>query len=59
MYLHDTSIIQYQHVDALQTSSQAIMDLLLALFENIIALLSTMTEVLDDLWMQDYADKED
>ncbi len=59
MYLRDTSVIQHQHVDALQTASQAVMDLLSALPEDVIALLSTMTEVSDDHWMQDYADEED
>ncbi len=59
MYLRDTSVIQHQHVDALQTASQAIMDLLFALPEDVIALLSTMTEVPDDPRMQDYADEED
>ena len=59
MYLRDTSVIQHQHVDALQTASQAVMDLLSALPDDVIALLSTMTEVPDNPRMQDYADKED
>jgi hypothetical protein len=59
MYLRDTSVIQHQHMDALQTASQAVMDLLSALPDDVIALLSTMTEVRDDPRMQDYADKED
>ncbi len=59
MYLHDTSVIQHQHVDALKTASQAVMDLLSALPDNVIALLSTMTKVPDNPWMQDYADEED
>ncbi len=59
MYLRDTSVIQHQHVDALQTASQALMDLLSALPEDVIALSSTMTEVPDDPQMQDYADEED
>ncbi len=59
MYLHDTFVIQHQHVDALQTASQAVMDLLSALPDDVIALLSTMTEVLDNPRMQDYADEED
>ncbi len=46
-------------MDALQMPSQAIMDLLSTLPEDIITLLSTMTEVSDDPWMQDYADEED
>jgi hypothetical protein len=59
MYLHDTSVIQHQHVDAMQMASQAVMDLLSALPNDVIALLSTMTEVPDDPRMQDYADEED
>jgi hypothetical protein len=59
MYLHDTSVIQHQHVDALQTASQAIMDLLSALPDDVIALSSTMTEVRDNPRMQDYAEEED
>ncbi len=59
MYLCDTSVIQHQHVDALQTASQAVMDLLSALPEDVIALSSTMTEVPDNSRMQDYADEED
>ncbi len=59
MYLHDTSVIQHQHVDALQTASQAIMDLLSALPDDVIALLSTITEVSNNPRMQDYADEED
>ncbi len=55
----DTSVIQHQHIDALQTASQAVTDLLSALPEDVIALSSTMTEVPDDPRMQDYADKED
>ncbi len=59
MYLCDTSVIQHQHVDALQTASQAVMDLLSALPDDVIALLSTMTEVPGNPRMQDYADEED
>jgi hypothetical protein len=59
MYLHNTFIIQHQHMDALQTTFQAIIDLLSTLPEDIIALSSTMNEVMDDPWMQDYADEED
>ncbi len=58
MYLRDTAVIQHQHVNALQTASQAIMDLLSALPEDVIALSSTMTEAPDDPRMQDYADDE-
>jgi hypothetical protein len=59
MYLHDTSIIQHQHMDALQTASQAVMDLLSALPNDGIALSITMTKVPDDPRMQAYADEED
>ncbi len=59
MYLRNTAVIQHQHVNALQTASQAVMDLLSALPEDVIALSSTMTEALDDPRMQDYADDED
>jgi hypothetical protein len=59
MYLRDTSVIQHQHVDALQTASQAVMDLLSALPDDVIALSSTMTEVPDNPQMKDYADEED
>ncbi len=59
MYLRDTSVIQHQHVDALQTASPTVMDLLSALPDDVIALSSTMTEVPDNPRMQDYADEED
>ncbi len=59
MYMRDTSNIQHQHVDALQTASQAVMDLLSALPDDVIALSSMMTKVPDDPRMQDYADEED
>jgi hypothetical protein len=59
MYLRDTSVIQHQHVDALQTASQAVIDLLSALPEDVIALSSTMTKVSDDPRMQDYKNEED
>ena len=59
MYLHDTAVIQHQHVDALRLASQAVMDLLSALPEDVIALSSTMTDVSTDPQMQEYADEED
>ena len=59
MYLRDTAVIQHQHVDALCLASQAVMDLLSALPENVIALSSTMTDVSTDPLMQEYADEED
>jgi hypothetical protein len=46
-------------MDALQTASQAVMDLLSALPEDVIALSSMMTEVPDNPRMQDYADEKD
>ncbi len=51
MYLCNTSVIQHQHMDALQMASQAIMDLLSALPKDVIALSSTMTEGLDDKYV--------
>ncbi len=59
MYLRDTAVIQHQHVDALRLASQAVMDLLSALPEDVIALSSTMTNVSEDSQMQEYADEED
>jgi hypothetical protein len=59
MYLSDTMVIQHQHVDALRLASQAVMDLISALPEDILTLLTTMTEVSADPQMQEYADEED
>jgi hypothetical protein len=59
LYLHDTVVIQHQHINALHTASQAIMDLISALPEDVLALSTTMTEVTDDTQMHEYADKED
>ena len=59
MYLRDTAVIQHQHVDALHLASQAVMDLLSALPEDVIALSRTMTDVSIDPQMQEYADEED
>lgn len=59
MYLRDTAVIQHQHVDALRLASQAVMDLLSALPEDVIALSRTMTDVSIDPQMQEYADEED
>jgi hypothetical protein len=58
MYLRDTAIIQYQHVDALLAALQEVMDLIAAFPTNVIAL-STMTEGMDDLDMHKYTDKMD
>jgi hypothetical protein len=58
MYLRDTAIIQYQHVDALLAASQEVMELIAALPKEVIAL-STMTEETDDLDMHKYADEMD
>ncbi len=43
MYLHDTHIIQDQHREALQASSEEVMDLISALPADILCL-STMSE---------------
>ncbi len=59
MYLHDTAVIQHQHIDALGLALQAVMDILSTLPEDIIALSSTMTDVSADPQMQEYADEED
>jgi hypothetical protein len=40
MYLRDTTIIQYQHIDALQAASQEVMDFIAALPKDVIALCS-------------------
>jgi hypothetical protein len=58
MYLRDTAIIQYQHVDALLAALQEVMELIAALPKNVIAL-STMTEITDNPDMYKYADKMD
>ena len=59
MYLCNTTVIQHQHIDALCLASQAVMDLISALPEDILPLSSTMTEVSADPQMQEYADEED
>ena len=38
MYLRDTYVIQHQHIDALLAASQEVLDLLLALPEDVIPL---------------------
>ena len=58
MYLRDTSVIQQQHVDALQSASQEVLDLISALPEDVIAL-STMTDGTADLNASEYADEMD
>jgi hypothetical protein len=58
MYLRDTAIIHYQHVDALLAALQEVMDLITALPKEVIAL-STMTEGTDDPDMHKYADEMD
>jgi hypothetical protein len=58
MYLRDTAIIQYQHVNALLATLQVVMDLIAALPKDVIAL-STMTEGTDHPDMHEYADKMD
>ena len=58
MYLRDTSIIQHQHVDALQAALQAVLDLIAALPADVIAL-STLTDGTTDPNMSEYADEMD
>ncbi len=58
MYLRDTSIIQYPHVDALQAASQEVLDLIPALTADVIAL-STLTDGTTDPDLSEYADKMD
>ncbi len=58
MYLRDTSVIQHQHVDALQAVSQEMLDLILALPEDVIAL-STMTDGMANSNVSKYADEMD
>jgi hypothetical protein len=58
MYLRDTAIIQHQHVDALLAALQEVMDLIVALPTDVIAL-STMMEGMDNTDMHEYADKMD
>jgi hypothetical protein len=59
MYIHNTAVIQHQHVDALRLALQAVMDLISTLPEDVLALSSKMTEVSADPQMQEYADDED
>ena len=58
MYLRDTSIIQHQHVDALQAALQEVLDLIAALPTDVIAL-STLTDGTTDPDMSKYADEMD
>jgi hypothetical protein len=58
MYLRDTTKIQHQHLDDLQTVLQEVMDILPALPEDVFAL-STMTDGSDDPDMHKYTDKMD
>jgi hypothetical protein len=58
MYLRDTSVIQQQHVDALQSASQEVLKLISALPEDVIAL-SSMTDDIADPNTFDYADEMD
>ncbi len=58
MYLRDTSVIQQKHVDALQSASQEVLDLISALPEDVIAL-STMTNGTADPNTSEYADEMD
>jgi hypothetical protein len=58
MYLRDTAIIQHQHVNALLSASQEVMELIAALLKDIISL-STMTEGTEDPDMHEYTDEMD
>jgi hypothetical protein len=58
MYLRDTSIIQHQHVDALQAALQEMLDLITALPADVITLL-TLTDGTTDPDMSKYADEMD
>ena len=58
MYLRDTSIIQYQHVDALRAALQEVLDLITALPADVIAL-SMLTDGTTDSDISEYADKMD
>ena len=54
----DTSVIQHQHVDALQSASQEVLNLISALPEDVIAL-STTTDSMADSNASEYADEMD
>ena len=58
MYLRDTSVIQQQHVDALQSASQEVLKLISALPEDVIAL-SLMTDGMADPNTFEYVDEMD
>ncbi len=52
-------MIQHQHVDALRAASQEVLDLLAALPENIIALLTMMMDGMANPHMSEYAEEMD
>jgi hypothetical protein len=58
MYLWDTAIIQHQHNNELLAASQELMDLIVALPKDVIAL-STMTDGTNDPHMHKYAEEMD
>jgi hypothetical protein len=58
MYLRNTAIIYHQHVNALLAALQEVMDLIVALPKDVIAL-STMTEGTDNPDMHKYAGEMD
>jgi hypothetical protein len=58
MYLRDTSVIQQQHIDALQSASQEVLDSISALPEDVIAL-SMMTNGMADSNTSENADEMD
>ncbi len=58
MYLRDTAIIQYQHVNTLLAALQEVMDLIAVLPKDVSALF-TMAEGTEDPDMHEYADEMD
>ncbi len=58
MYLRDTLVIQQQHVDALQSASQEVLNLISALPEDVIAL-STINDGMADPNTSKYTDEMD
>jgi hypothetical protein len=57
MHLRDTSVIQHQHVDALCTASQEVLDLIAALSMDVLTLSTTMANCTNDPDMREYVDK--
>jgi hypothetical protein len=59
MYLRDTLVIQQQHVDALQSASQEVLNLISALPEDVIVLSSMTDGMVADPNTFEYADEMD